>query len=65
MIDLCRQSGFHGWYGIESGGRAAIKKAIRTLKGRASIALPEGSYIESIPEHLRFKPGQTGPGSSP
>jgi L-ribulose-5-phosphate 3-epimerase len=32
MIELCRQSGFHGWYGIESDGRAAIQKAIRLLK---------------------------------
>ncbi|HET6253599.1 MAG TPA: TIM barrel protein [Puia sp.] len=32
MIDLCRQSGFHGWYGIESDGREAIQKAIRLLK---------------------------------
>jgi hypothetical protein len=32
MIDLCRRSGFHGWYGIESGGRAQIKRAIRLLK---------------------------------
>jgi hypothetical protein len=32
MLDLCRQSGFHGWYGIESPGRAQIQKAIRLLK---------------------------------
>jgi L-ribulose-5-phosphate 3-epimerase len=32
MIELCRQGGFHGWYGIESGGRDQIKKAIRLLK---------------------------------
>lgn len=32
MIKLCRQDGFHGWYGIESGGRDQIKKAIRLLK---------------------------------
>jgi L-ribulose-5-phosphate 3-epimerase len=32
MLDLCRQSGFHGWYGIESDGRDAIRKAIRLLK---------------------------------
>jgi L-ribulose-5-phosphate 3-epimerase len=31
MIELCRQSGFHGWYGIESDGREQIKKAIRLL----------------------------------
>ena len=33
MLELCRESGFHGWYGIESGGREAIKKAIRLLNG--------------------------------
>lgn len=32
MIELCRHGGFHGWYGIESGGRAAIQKAIGLLK---------------------------------
>ena len=32
MIELCRRSGFHGWYGIESDGRAAIARAIRLLK---------------------------------
>jgi sugar phosphate isomerase/epimerase len=32
MIGLCRQRGFHGWYGIESGGREAIHKAIRLLQ---------------------------------
>jgi len=26
MIALCRQSGYHGWYGIESNGREAIKQ---------------------------------------
>jgi len=26
MISLCKQSGYHGWYGIESNGRAAIKQ---------------------------------------
>jgi len=26
MIDLCRQSGYHGWYGIESNGREAIRE---------------------------------------
>jgi hypothetical protein len=31
-LDLCRESGFHGWYGIESPGRAQIDKAIRLLK---------------------------------
>jgi L-ribulose-5-phosphate 3-epimerase len=32
MLGLCRESGFHGWYGIESGGREAIRKAISILK---------------------------------
>ena len=26
MIELCRQSGYHGWYGIESNGREAIRQ---------------------------------------
>ena len=26
MIELCKQSGYHGWYGIESNGRDAIKQ---------------------------------------
>lgn len=26
MIRLCKDSGYHGWYGIESSGREAIKK---------------------------------------
>jgi L-ribulose-5-phosphate 3-epimerase len=26
MIDLCRQSDYHGWYGIESNGREAINQ---------------------------------------
>jgi L-ribulose-5-phosphate 3-epimerase len=26
MIGLCRQNGYHGWYGIESGGRKAIEQ---------------------------------------
>ena len=32
MLDRCLQSGFHGWYGIESPGREQIKKAIQLLK---------------------------------
>ena len=32
MIEMSRRSAFHGWYGIESDGRAAIQKAIRLLK---------------------------------
>lgn len=26
MINMCKAAGYHGWYGIESGGRDAIKK---------------------------------------
>jgi hypothetical protein len=26
MIDLCKKAGYHGWYGIESTGREAIKQ---------------------------------------
>lgn len=32
MIELCKQSGYHGWYGIESNGREAIVEGIRLLK---------------------------------
>lgn len=32
MIELCKQSGFQGWYGIESGGRKAVAKGITLLK---------------------------------
>lgn len=35
MINLCKTIGFHGWYGIESDGRPAIKKAIQLLKTHA------------------------------
>jgi L-ribulose-5-phosphate 3-epimerase len=31
MLGLCRDSGFHGWYGIESPGREQIQKAIMLL----------------------------------
>jgi L-ribulose-5-phosphate 3-epimerase len=31
MIRYCRQAGYKGWYGIESGGREAIRKAIGIL----------------------------------
>jgi sugar phosphate isomerase/epimerase len=31
MIELCKQSGYHGWYGIESDGRAAIAEGISLL----------------------------------
>ncbi|MFI5156900.1 MAG: sugar phosphate isomerase/epimerase family protein [Chitinophagales bacterium] len=31
MIKMCRQSGYRGWYGIESGGREAIRKGIKLL----------------------------------
>jgi L-ribulose-5-phosphate 3-epimerase len=37
MIEACRQSGFHGWYGIESDGRPAIHKGIRLLKANLGI----------------------------
>ena len=32
MIELCQNSGYHGWYGIESRGREEIKKGIGLLK---------------------------------
>ncbi|HEV2354158.1 MAG TPA: TIM barrel protein [Puia sp.] len=32
MLGLCRESGFHGWYGIESGGREQIRRGIRLLR---------------------------------
>ena len=32
MIKLCKNQGFHGWHGIESRGREAIKKGIDLLK---------------------------------
>lgn len=32
MIELSKESGFRGWYGIESGGRDEIKKGIRILQ---------------------------------
>ena len=32
MIRLCRESGYRGWYGIESSGREGIKKGIELLK---------------------------------
>jgi L-ribulose-5-phosphate 3-epimerase len=31
MIQLCKDAGYHGWYGIESNGRAEIKKGIELL----------------------------------
>ena len=31
MISLCKQSNYHGWYGIESDGREAIKHGIYLL----------------------------------
>jgi L-ribulose-5-phosphate 3-epimerase len=41
MIDLCLREGFRGWYGIESGGRDQIRKAIRLLKTHLlSTSLP-------------------------
>lgn len=32
MIELCKQSGYNGWYGIESSGREAIHEGKRLLK---------------------------------
>lgn len=32
MIFLCKESGYNGWYGIESNGRDAIHEGIRLLK---------------------------------
>ena len=32
MIRLCQDKGYHGWYGIESGGREEVKKGIRLLR---------------------------------
>ena len=31
MISLCKESGYHGWYGIESSGREAIHEGKRLL----------------------------------
>jgi sugar phosphate isomerase/epimerase len=31
MIDLCRKSGYTGWWGIESNGRDAVRKGIGWL----------------------------------
>jgi L-ribulose-5-phosphate 3-epimerase len=31
MINMCKEAGYHGWYGIESRGRAAIKKGTQLL----------------------------------
>jgi hydroxypyruvate isomerase len=32
MIGLCRESGYKGWYGIESKGRNEVKKGIGLLR---------------------------------
>jgi sugar phosphate isomerase/epimerase len=32
MIQLCKDSGYHGWYGIESSGREAVKEGIELLR---------------------------------
>ncbi|MBN1895241.1 hypothetical protein JW906_12135, partial [bacterium] len=32
MIRLCRESGYRGWYGIESSGRDAIREGKRILQ---------------------------------
>ena len=31
MVKLCRESGYTGWYGIESDGRDAVRKGIGLL----------------------------------
>lgn len=38
MIKLARDSGYKGWYGIESGGREEIKKGIKILKDQLKLA---------------------------
>jgi len=38
MIQLCKDAGYHGWYGIESKGRDAIKNGIGLLKKYLLIA---------------------------
>ena len=37
MIKLAKDSGYRGWYGIESSGREEIKKGIGLLKKYLSI----------------------------
>jgi hypothetical protein len=32
MLQLCKDASYHGWYGIESSGREAIKKGIGLLQ---------------------------------
>lgn len=32
MIQLCKDAGYHGWYGIESDGREEVRKGIELLK---------------------------------
>lgn len=32
MIDLCKQGGYTGWYGIESNGRQQVMKSIKMLR---------------------------------
>jgi sugar phosphate isomerase/epimerase len=32
MIRLCKESGYQGWYGVESSGREAVKKGIEWLR---------------------------------
>jgi len=40
MIELTKKSGFHGWYGIESDGRDAIRQGIRLLKTHLALEMP-------------------------
>lgn len=37
MIRLCQQSGYHGWYGIESDGRKNVEESIALLRKYAGI----------------------------
>jgi sugar phosphate isomerase/epimerase len=32
MIGICKESGYKGWYGVESNGRAEVKKGIALLR---------------------------------
>lgn len=50
MLDLCREKGYHGWYGIESPGRAQIEKAIQLLNAHLGTAAV--SKINALSSHL-------------
>jgi hydroxypyruvate isomerase len=32
LISICKESGYRGWYGVESKGRAEVKKGIELLR---------------------------------